>query len=111
MTSLSRSAPSSDSPGSAIVLIGPMGAGKTSIGRRVARALGVPFADTDKLITRDHGAIPALFERHGEAHFRALEREAVRSVRSPRAGVVALGGERSWMPRPAPISPRTGWCS
>ena len=91
MTSLSRSAPSRDSPGSAIVLIGPMGAGKTSIGRRVARALGVPFADTDKLITRDHGAIPALFERHGEAHFRALEREAV-SAALEKGGVVALGG-------------------
>ena len=36
----------------AIVLIGPMGAGKTSVGRRVARALELPFADTDKLVER-----------------------------------------------------------
>ena len=42
----------------AIVLIGPMGAGKTSVGRRVARALEVPFADTDKIVARDHGPIP-----------------------------------------------------
>ena len=61
----------------AIVLIGPMGAGKTSVGRRVARALEVPFADTDKIVARDHGPIPDLFERHGEEHFRALERDAV----------------------------------
>ena len=47
-------------PGPAVVLIGPMGAGKTSIGRRVARALGTPFTDTDKLVVRDHGPIPCL---------------------------------------------------
>lgn len=75
----------------AIVLIGPMGAGKTSIGRRVARALGVPFADTDKIVVRDHGSISELFAREGEAHFRALERAAVREALSG-GGVVALGG-------------------
>ena len=101
MTSPSRGAPSEGVPSedvpsegalsSAIVLVGPMGAGKTSIGRRVARALGVGFADTDKLIARDHGPIPAVFERFGEAHFRALERTAV-SEALAQGGVVALGG-------------------
>lgn len=76
---------------SAIVLIGPMGAGKTSVGRRVARALGVGFIDTDKLIVRDHGPIPELFVRFGEAHFRELERAAVREALAS-GGVVALGG-------------------
>lgn len=75
----------------AIVLIGPMGAGKTSVGRRVARALEVPFADTDKLVVRDHGPIPELFARHGEGYFRALERDAVAEALE-RGGVVALGG-------------------
>ena len=75
----------------AIVLIGPMGAGKTSVGRRVARALGRPFADTDKIVVRDHGPIPELFVRHGEAHFRALERAAVQEALAG-GGVVALGG-------------------
>ena len=79
------------SPGSAIVLIGPMGAGKTSVGRRVARALGLPFTDTDKLIVRDHGPIPELFASSGEAHFREIERAAVAEALS-RGGVVALGG-------------------
>ncbi|MDQ1136646.1 shikimate kinase [Microbacterium sp. SORGH_AS 1204] len=78
-------------PGPAVVLIGPMGAGKTSVGRRVARALGTPFTDTDKLVVRDHGPIPALFVAHGEPHFRALERDAVAEALA-RGGVVALGG-------------------
>ena len=83
-------APDAGAP-SAVVLIGPMGAGKTSVGRRVARALGTPFTDTDKLVVRDHGPIPALFVAHGEPHFRALEREAVVEALG-RGGVVALGG-------------------
>lgn len=75
----------------AIVLVGPMGAGKTSVGRRAARALGRPFVDTDKVVVRDHGPIPELFVAHGEAHFRALERDAVREALQT-GGVVALGG-------------------
>lgn len=75
----------------AIVLVGPMGAGKTSIGRRVARELQLPFSDTDSLIVRDHGPIAQLFASHGEAHFREVERGAVREALA-RGGVVALGG-------------------
>ena len=75
----------------ALVLVGPMGAGKTSIGRRVARTMGMTFTDTDKVVVRDHGPIPELFTRLGEQGFRALERDAV--VESlQRGGVVALGG-------------------
>lgn len=75
----------------AIVLVGPMGAGKTSVGRRVARALELPFTDTDKIVVRAHGPIPDLFVAHGEAHFRALERTAVVEALAG-GGVVALGG-------------------
>ena len=75
----------------ALVLIGPMGAGKTSIGRRVARALGEKFQDTDKIVIRSHGPIPEIFATHGEEHFRALEREAVAEALTA-GGVVALGG-------------------
>lgn len=78
-------------PSPAIVLVGPMGAGKTSIGRRVARALGRTFTDTDKLIVRDHGPIPELFREHGEPQFRLIERDAVAEALG-RGGVVALGG-------------------
>jgi shikimate kinase len=79
-------------PGSeAIVLIGPMGAGKTSIGKRVARALGIRFYDSDAAVVRDHGPIEKLFAEHGEEHFRALERRAVADGLAG-GGVVALGG-------------------
>lgn len=75
----------------ALVLIGPMGAGKSSVGRRVARRLGVGFADTDKLIARRHGPIPELFARQGEARFREIERDAVVEALAA-GGVVSLGG-------------------
>lgn len=76
---------------SALVLIGPMGAGKTSIGRRVAKTLGVPFFDSDIAISREHGPIDRIFADQGEAAFRALERDAVRRGLET-AGVVSLGG-------------------
>lgn len=76
---------------SAIVLIGPMGAGKTSIGKRVAKKIGLPFVDTDAAVVREHGPIERLFAEHGEAHFRALERAAVAAALAG-GGVVALGG-------------------
>jgi shikimate kinase len=76
---------------SSLVFVGPMGAGKSSIGRKVARELGVDFIDTDTMIVRQHGPIPALFDAHGEERFRALERaEVVAALAS--GGVVALGG-------------------
>lgn len=75
-----------------LVLIGPMGAGKTSIGKRVAKKLRVSFIDTDKLLVSRHGPIPALFEEHGEEHFRGLEREAVAEALGGAHRVVSLGG-------------------
>src|SRR5690606_15424444 len=74
-----------------LVLVGPMAAGKTSVGRRVARRLGVAFVDTDKRIVATHGPIPAIFAEHGEAHFRDLERAAVAEALSE-GGVISLGG-------------------
>ena len=73
------------------VLIGPMGAGKTRLGKRVARILGTGFQDTDRLIVAEHGPIPTIFDEHGEQHFRALEREAV-AIALASDDVVALGG-------------------
>jgi shikimate kinase len=75
----------------AVVLIGPMGAGKTSIGKKAARALGLPFFDTDAAVVRDHGPIEQLFVEHGEARFRAAERAAVREGLAT-GGIVSLGG-------------------
>lgn len=74
-----------------LVLVGPMAAGKTSVGRRVARRLSVPFIDTDKRIVAAHGPIPAIFAEHGEPHFRELERAAVAAALAD-GGVISLGG-------------------
>ena len=76
-----------------IFLIGPMGSGKTAVGRQLARVLGRPFVDTDHEIEQRTGAdIPLIFEREGEAGFRKREREAIATL-SGRTGIVlATGG-------------------
>ncbi|WP_300269343.1 shikimate kinase [Microbacterium sp.] len=74
-----------------VVLVGPMGAGKTSIGRKVAKQLGVAFTDTDKSIVREHGPIPEIFAQQGEERFRQLERIAVSGALDD-GGVISLGG-------------------
>ncbi|WP_235451460.1 MULTISPECIES: shikimate kinase [unclassified Microcella] len=75
----------------AVVLIGPPAAGKSRVGRRVARILDLPVIDTDKVVAAAHGPIPEIFAEHGEPHFRALERAAVADALRHRA-VVSLGG-------------------
>ncbi len=77
--------------GPPVVLIGPMGAGKTRIGKRVARILGTGFVDTDKVIVAENGPIAGIFTAQGEPHFRALERAAVKHALEG-DDVVALGG-------------------
>lgn len=79
------------SGGGSVVLIGPMGAGKTSVGRRVAKALHRPFFDTDVAVVREHGPIEELFTTRGEPYFRSVERDAVREGLAS-GGVVSLGG-------------------
>jgi len=74
-----------------VVLIGAPGAGKSRTGKRLARLLDLPLIDTDSRIVAGHGPIPAIFERDGEPHFRALERAAVAQALSERA-VVSVGG-------------------
>ena len=75
-----------------LFLVGMMGAGKSTVGPRLAARLGRDFLDTDEEVERQTGMrISQIFARHGEAHFRALEAEAIE--RASRAGaVVALGG-------------------
>lgn len=74
-----------------LVLVGPMAAGKTSVGRRVARRLGVAFVDTDKRIAAEHGPITQIFAEQGEARFREVERAAVATALTE-GGVISLGG-------------------
>jgi shikimate kinase len=75
-----------------ILLCGPMGSGKSSVGRALAAALGWRFADTDADVEASAGlSIAQLFEREGEAGFRARERAALRGLPEARC-VAALGG-------------------
>ncbi|WP_067502517.1 shikimate kinase [Actinoplanes sp. TFC3] len=77
----------------AAVLVGPPGAGKTTVGKAVAELLGVPFADTDHLIAQRAGKpIPEIFFDDGEQTFRALERETIAEALTSFDGVLALGG-------------------
>jgi shikimate kinase len=75
------------------VVVGPPGAGKTTVGQAVADLLGVPFADTDALIEVTAGKpIPEIFFDDGEAAFRAMEVDAIASSLESFDGVLALGG-------------------
>jgi shikimate kinase len=75
------------------VLVGPPGAGKTTIGRAVAALLGVPFTDSDDLVEATAGKpIPEIFFDDGEPAFRELEVAAIANALESFGGVLALGG-------------------
>ncbi len=79
--------------GRSIVLVGLMGAGKTSIGRRLAARLGLPFRDADAEIELAAGCtVPELFERFGEREFRDGERRVIRRLLAGEPLVLATGG-------------------
>ena len=76
-----------------IVLIGMMGAGKSSVGRRLAARLGLPFTDADTEIEIAAGmAIPDIFELHGEPAFRSGEARVICRLLDTGPGVLATGG-------------------
>ena len=76
-----------------IVLIGPMGAGKTTVGGLIAERLGTSLRDTDHDVEAAAGrTISEIFVDEGEAAFRALEREAVAQALATHDGVLSLGG-------------------
>ena len=76
-----------------VVLVGLMGAGKTSVGRRLASRLGVAFVDADAEIETAAGCtIAELFETHGEAAFRDGERRVIARLLDDQPGVLGTGG-------------------
>ncbi|MEQ8602715.1 MAG: shikimate kinase [Marivibrio sp.] len=76
-----------------VALIGMMGAGKTAIGRQLAKRLGAPFLDADKEIEKAAGCTVAeIFAEHGEAHFRDGERRVIARLLDGPPAVLATGG-------------------
>jgi shikimate kinase len=77
-----------------LVLVGMMGAGKTSVGRRLARLLGAPFRDSDAEIEKAAGmSVAEVFARYGEPHFRQGERRVIERLLHTRPpAVIATGG-------------------
>jgi shikimate kinase len=80
-------------PDCCVVLVGLMGAGKSTVGRRLAKRLGLPFVDSDDAIEEaaDH-SIAEMFERFGEASFRDGERRVIQRLVGGEPKVIATGG-------------------
>ena len=80
-------------PATNLILVGPMGAGKSSIGKRLAERFGLRFVDVDQAIVERTGAtIPVLFEHVGEAGFRQRERELLAEILQGEGQLVSTGG-------------------
>jgi len=80
-------------PAPNLVLVGPMGAGKTSVGRRLAERLGLEFVDVDRRIEEQTGArIATIFDCEGEEGFRTRERAALAGLLAGRGTLAATGG-------------------
>lgn len=77
----------------AVVLVGPMGVGKSTVGRLLAERLGVGYRDTDDdIVAAADRSIADIFVEDGEAAFRDIEKRAVRTALAAHPGVLALGG-------------------
>lgn len=77
----------------AVVLVGAPGAGKSTVGRRLARRWAVPFRDSDQMIESETGkTVAEIFVDEGEATFRAMERDVIARALDADEGVLALGG-------------------
>ncbi len=76
-----------------IILVGYMGAGKTTVGRGLARSLALPFYDLDRYVEgRYHRTIPDIFEENGEEGFRRMERNVLHEVAEFEDVVISCGG-------------------
>jgi len=76
-----------------IILIGFMGAGKTTLGKELAEVLTIPFFDTDALIEkRTNSSISSIFLNHGESYFRNLEKETIEQLPKDSSYILAVGG-------------------
>lgn len=82
-----------------IFLVGPMGSGKTAVGKQLARVLHRPFLDSDfEIVQRTGVDIPYIFDKEGEAGFRAREREVIDELTRRSGIVLATGGGAILLP-------------
>jgi shikimate kinase len=87
------SEPTKPAPGNNVFLIGPMGSGKTAVGKQLARLLHLHFYDSDAEIEHRCGVdIPFIFEKEGETGFREREREVIDALTQMQDVIVATGG-------------------
>jgi shikimate kinase len=76
-----------------IILIGFMGAGKTTLGKALAESLSIPFYDTDALIEQHtNSSISSIFLNYGESYFRTLEKETIEQLPKDSSYILAVGG-------------------
>ena len=78
--------------GENIILTGFMGSGKTTAGTQLARILGYEFFDVDRHIEQAHGSITQIFNQHGEAHFRQIEQDMLKTAMQSTRRVISTGG-------------------
>ncbi len=91
-----------------VVLTGFMGTGKSTVGRVLADRLGYTFVDTDTLIEQQHGPIPEIFAREGEAAFRSYEADVAATLAEGTRQVIATGGRLMLDPANAAVLGATG---
>jgi shikimate kinase len=95
---------------SSIFLVGPMGSGKSAVGRSVAKSLGMPFYDSDAAIERRTGVdIPYIFEMEGETGFRERERDVIAALTALPRIVLATGGGAVLLPENRRLLAERGW--
>lgn len=93
MTATGQTTATGTTPFPPVILIGPPGAGKTTVGTALAARLGVRFTDTDAVVEAVAGKpVSDIFVTDGEPEFRRLERDAVATALTTRDGVIGLGG-------------------
>lgn len=92
-----------------VFLVGFMGAGKTTVGRRLAERLGVPFLDLDLAIEGEAGqSVREIFMQRGEPAFRQMERDALERAAAETAAVIATGGGTIAAPGNAELMKKNG---
>lgn len=94
-----------------VYLIGYMGSGKSTYGKRLAEELGLAFIDTDDRISESKSlSIPQIFEQYGEAYFRKLESEVLKDISKLDHHIIATGGGLACNSEHLRIMHKTGLC-